>query len=162
MVVHRAYDTFVDRRWWNPILIVLATLSIVGLIALTLIQMYSWHVVAMAVIAVGSLVTLSFPLFTRDLGHATAPPTRPWFAKLDGSCPDCGYPGEGIEGGRCPECNGHIPPGLASIAALKAVHDASGPAECVVCHAVHANLPAGTPCPDCGSRRRKSLAPHPR
>lgn len=151
-----------DRRWWNPILILLATLAVVGLIALTAFQSYSWHIVAMAVIAVGSIGTLAFPLFVRDLSHATSPPTRPWFTKLDGSCPDCGYPGEGIEGCRCPECGGHIPPGFASVAALKAIHDASGPAECVVCHAVHTDLPPGVACPNCGSRRRKSLAAHTR
>lgn len=147
----------VDRRWWNPILWTLAAIASAGLIALVAFNSYSWHMVAMAFVAVASLGALAAPMLASELGEA--PPRRPWFERLDGSCPECGYSGEGIEGSRCPECGGHIPPGYASVAALQAIHNASGPSECVVCHTVHADLAPGASCPNCGSRRRKVLQP---
>lgn len=146
----------VDRRWWNPILWALAAIAAAGLIALATFNAYSWQMVAMAVVAVASLGTIILPVLTRE---REARGVRPWFDRVDGSCPECGYPGDGIEGARCPECGGQIPPGYASVAALRSIHNASGPSECVVCHAVHTDLAPGVACPHCGSRRRKSLSP---
>ena len=144
----------VDRRWWNPILLTFAALAAAGLIALATFNAYSWQMVAMALVAVASLGTLMVPVLTREEAPRGQ---RTWFGRVDGSCPECGYPGDGIEGSRCPECGGQIPPGYASVAALQSIHNASGPSECVVCHAVHTDLAPGVACPNCGSRRRKSL-----
>jgi ribosomal protein L37E len=137
------------------------TLGVVAIAATTILALrfdaMDWTVVVLTVVMVGSLVGTAAIALT-----APADPdrraARRWFAKADGSCPECGYANEGLEGGRCPECQGYLPAGDAHLVHLAAVHDASGPSACVVCGRVVSDVEPGAACAACGSRRRRSLA----
>jgi predicted Zn-ribbon and HTH transcriptional regulator len=115
-----------------------------------------WTVVVAATFMIGALAAAAAIVLT-DPDRMAPRPSRRWFAAADGSCPECGYGHEGLEGERCPECRGYLPAGDAHLVRLAAVHDAEGPAACVVCGRVVTDVEHGASCPTCGSRRRRAL-----